>query len=109
MNRAEIEHVLANWMLQAKSEEGSLDEGTEPAKWVAENFLNWWYPMIEESIGEAELATYRVRQELESLGGWQNSEVGEDMLDVIHVEDALADIRVALGIDGDAMKRPSDS
>jgi hypothetical protein len=41
--------------------------------------------------------TEEVRAELERLGGWDNPESGEKMHELIHLSDALSEIRETLG------------
>ena len=98
MERNEIEQVLANWIAQATSDDGQLADGVEPAKWIAKNFIQWWRPMVCDSLSDAECATLRVRDELNRLGGWENKELGEALHELTHVTDALGDLRVALGL-----------
>jgi hypothetical protein len=38
---------------------------------------------------------------LERLGGWNNTELGEAMHELIHLKDALDELRTALGLMGD--------
>jgi X-X-X-Leu-X-X-Gly heptad repeat protein len=101
MERSEIEQVLANWIAQATSGDGQLADGIDPAKWIATNFVKWWHPLVDDSLSDAEGAAHRVRDELNRLGGWENKELGEALHELIHVADALGDLRVALGLHND--------
>ena len=100
MSQTEVEEVLSNWIREALSGEGELlPNGIEPARWVAKNFLRWWQAQgVDPWIEDAEGAACRLRRELESLGGFNNPDLGEAMHAVIHLDDALADIRRALGM-----------
>jgi hypothetical protein len=98
MQRSEIEQVLANWIGQAISGPGRLAEGVDPANWVATQFLNWWRPQVEDSLGDAERAVAGVRHELNRLGGWENTELAEALHELIHIGDALSDLRNRLGL-----------
>ena len=99
MPTSDIEQVLANWIGQATSEPGQLVEGLNPATWVAQRFLSWWRSEgVERPLGDAELAVQGIHSELERLGGWKNPQLGEAMHELIHLHDALAELRRALGL-----------
>ena len=103
MSERELEEVLSNWLRQANSHEGDLlPKGIEPAKWVAKQFLLWWREhAVASAIGDAELATARLREELTQAGGFNNPHLGEAMHELIHLSDALAEIKELLGLKGD--------
>jgi hypothetical protein len=103
MSERELEEVLSNWIRQAISSEGELlPKGIEPAKWIAKQFLAWWREQaVASAVGDAELATARVREELTQAGGFDNPQLGEAMHELIHLSDALAEIRGWLGFDSD--------
>jgi hypothetical protein len=107
MERTEIEQVLANWIEQATSRDGKLVDGIDPAKWIAANFLNWWHPTVDDSLSDAESAARRLREELSRLGGWENAEFGEVFHELTHVTEALAELRVALGLQSNEIKSDS--
>ena len=99
MDSDEVEQVLSNWIQQATSPPGQLAEGIDPAKWIAHRFLKWWRTeCVERPLADAGLAAQRIRQELERLGGWNNPQLGEAMQELIHVGDAIAELRVAAGL-----------
>jgi hypothetical protein len=99
MSTGDIEQVLSNLIRQATSGLGQLDEELDPSKWVARQFLAWWQSRgVEQPLADARLATQRIRAELERLGGWNNSQFGEAMHELIHLSDALAEIRGTLGL-----------
>ena len=99
---SDVEQVLTNWIQQATSPPGQLIEGTDPAKWVARNFLNWWRTdCVERPLDDAGSATQGIRLELERLGGWDNPQLGEAMHELIHLSDAFAELRAALGFTDD--------
>jgi hypothetical protein len=100
MERSEIEAVLANWIAQATSANGQLGEGIDPAQWVATNFVNWWHPKVDDSLSDAAGAVNRIHDELNRLGGWENKDLGEALHELIHITEALGDLRVALGLVG---------
>jgi hypothetical protein len=99
MDRHEVEEVLANWISQATSSPGRLAPGTDPAKWVAAQFLRWWQSQIADELNGADTAVAAARQELDRLGGWSNPQFGEALHELVHAHDALADLRSALGLD----------
>lgn len=103
MGEHELEEVLTNWLRQANSIEGELlPKGIEPAKWVAKQFLLWWRDhAVASAVGDAELATVRVREELAQVGGFNNPQLGEAMHELIHLSDALAEIKELLGFKSD--------
>jgi hypothetical protein len=107
MPASEIEQVLSNWIQQATSSPGQLAEGVDPSRWVAQQFLKWWRNEgVERPLADAEGASHRIRSELERLGGWSNAELGEAMHELIHLKDALADVRLAIGLASDDMDPP---
>ncbi len=93
MDRSETEIVLANWILQAISEIGQFDEGVEPSKWIAVNFLNWWNKRIDDSLSDAEHAAISVRNELNRIGGWNNQALAGALHELTHLVDALGELR----------------
>jgi len=95
-----IKRVLSNWIRQAISGEGQLlPAGVDPASWVATQFLGWWRDSaVNGAIGDAELASEAIRSELERLGGFGNSDLGEAMHELIHLTDALNELKQLLGI-----------
>jgi hypothetical protein len=98
---SEIEQVLSNWIKQATSPPGQLVDGLDPATWVAQRFLAWWRTQsVERPLEGAELAAQSLRSELERLGGWGNPQLGEAMHELVHLRDALAELRAALGLTG---------
>jgi hypothetical protein len=98
----ELEQVLSNWISQAISPPGQLAEGLDPAKWVAQQFLKWWQSNeVERPLNDAALAMNGIRCEMERMGGWNNAELGEAMHELIHLKDALDELRVGLGLKGD--------
>ena len=99
MDSEEVEQVLSNWIQQATSLPGQLAEGIAPAKWIAHRFLKWWRTeCVERPLADAGLAAQGIRSELERLGGWNNPQLGEAMHELIHLSDAIAELRVALGL-----------
>ncbi len=98
MNVAEIERVLANWIEQASVPPSTFAPGTDPARWVAQQFLRWWYPQVADELSDAELAVTRSLKELERLGGWTNTDLGDAMHELIHARDALGTLRSLLGL-----------
>jgi hypothetical protein len=98
MQKSNLEEVLTNWIKQATYAPGKLADGIDPAKWIAEKFVAWWQSEVEDRLADAELATAGVRAELQRLGGWENKQLGEALHELIHVSDALSDLRVALGL-----------
>ncbi len=110
MSEHEMEQVLSNWIRQATSPEGELlPKGIEPAKWVTKQFLGWWHDQaVASAVGDAELAAERVRAELVQLGGFSNAELGEAMHELIHLTDALGEIKQCLGLKSDNDASGSD-
>jgi hypothetical protein len=100
-SKLEIERVLSNWINQATMPPGRLADGVEPAKWIAQQFLNWWQSEIEDYLSDAERAIAAVRKELQRLGGWENPDFGEALHELTHASEALAGLRFTLGF-GDA-------
>jgi hypothetical protein len=98
MDRPEVEQVLANWIAQATSPPGALAPGTDPARWVAQQFLRWWHPRVSGELADAESAVMGAWRELERLGGRSNNDLGEAMHELIHARDALGTLRVMLGL-----------
>ena len=98
MQQSEVEQVLANWIAQATSAPGRLADNVDPAAWVAQRFLAWWHPRVEDALSDAERAIAGVRGELNRLGGWQNNQLGEALHELIHAGEALADLRARLGL-----------
>jgi hypothetical protein len=94
----EVEQVLANWITQATAAPGELAPGTEPAQWIARQFLRWWQPQVAGELAAAEVAVAGVRANLDGLGGWSNPELGEALHELIHAGEALAALRSALGL-----------
>jgi hypothetical protein len=97
MSTNELETVLENWIGQAISSIGNLPEGTAPAAWVTERFSEWLRERVAEALGAAELATSEINDNLLRRGGWES--FGEELHELIHLRDALADMRGVLGID----------
>ena len=97
MSRSDIEQVLRNWIEQARSPIGRFAEGVDPATWVADNFIAWWRKRVDESLGSAEAAARRLREELKQFGS--PAEFGEAFHELTHVQDALGDLRRELGLD----------
>ena len=95
MNR-EAERVLTNWLEEALSSQGKLNEGISAAKWIAERFLKWYEDSIEDDIAQAELALYSIRTQLMTLGGWSSPEIVEVLHELVHADEALARIRLAI-------------
>jgi hypothetical protein len=100
MSRSDIEQVLRNWIDQATSPGGAFPEGTDRARWVADNFVAWWRKQVDDSLGSAELAAHRLRDELRRLG--RSTEFDEALHELTHIQDALGDLRRDLGLSGDA-------
>lgn len=61
---SEIRTVLAGWIAQANSQVGSISDATDPAEWVADRFLDWWKPLTNDAIEEAEAALVELRKQL---------------------------------------------
>jgi hypothetical protein len=102
MPSSEIEEVLANWIQQATAQPGQLAEGLDPAKWIADRFLKWWRTdVVERPLTDAEGATQRIRSELERLDGWNNPQWDKVMHELIHLSDAIGELRAALGFTED--------
>jgi hypothetical protein len=101
-NKHEPERVLSNWIDQATQPPGRLADGIEPAKWIAEQFLNWWRPEVENDLTDAERAVAATRHELQQLGGWDNPQLGETLHELTHASEALASLRITLGFEGTA-------
>jgi hypothetical protein len=99
MSRSDIEQVLRNWIDQAMSTDGTFPPNANRATWVAENFVAWWRKQVEDSLGSAELAAHRLRDELKRLGS--PAEFDEALHELTHVQDSLADLRQNLGLSGD--------
>ena len=100
MSRSDIEQVLRNWIDQAISPDGTFPEGTDRAAWVADNFIAWWRKRVDDSLGSAELAACRLRDELTRLG--HPHEFDDALHELTHIQDALSDLRNDLGLSGDA-------
>jgi hypothetical protein len=98
VDRHEVEQVLANWIAQAIAPPGELAPGTDPAHWVAQQFLRWWQPQVADDIASAEAAVAEVRAALDRLGGWSNPQLGEALHELTHASDALAALRGAFGL-----------
>src|SRR5947209_4409933 len=98
MDRLEIEQGLANWIAQATTPPGELPPDTDPAQWVAQQFLRWWLPRVEDELGDAGSAVLGAWRELERLGGGSNADLGEAMHELIHARDALGTLRGLLGL-----------
>jgi hypothetical protein len=99
MPASELEQVLSNWIRQAISPPGQLAPGIEPAQWVAQRFLEWWRSEeVESLLNDADLAVSNLRSELERLGGWGNPQLGEEMHELVHLQEAHAGLRAALGL-----------
>lgn len=96
MDRREIQEVLTNWLTEATTPP-PLPDAIAPAEWVATHFLRWWQPQIEDELSSAELAVSRTWNELESLGGWSNPQLGDALHELIHARDALSALREAFG------------
>jgi hypothetical protein len=96
MARNQIEAVLANWIRQALSPPGQLPEGTDAAEWIACRFAEWWRERAEYALGDAEMASSAIRDELTRLDGWES--FGEAMHEQCHLQDALGDLRTSLGL-----------
>jgi hypothetical protein len=100
MSRSDIEQVLRNWIDQAISPGGTFPDGTDRAKWVADNFIAWWRKQVDDSLCSAELAADRLRDELKRLGS--PTEFDDALHELTHVQDALSDVRRDLGLPDDA-------
>ena len=100
MSRSDIERVLRNWIDQAITPDGAFADGTDRARWVADNFIAWWRKQVDDSLGSAESAARRLREELERLG--TPTEFGEALHELTHVQDALGDLRQDLGLSDDS-------
>jgi hypothetical protein len=101
MDRPEIEQVLTNWIAQAIGPPGELPPGTDPARWVAQQFLRWWQPRVSNELINAESAVLRAWHTLEQLGGW-STELGEVMDELTPARDALSTLRAMLGLPTEA-------
>ena len=102
MPNTELEQVLSNWIDRAISPVGQLEDGQEPANWVAQRFIEWWKSQkVGPALSDAESAMQAIRSELESLGGWSNPQLGEALHELIHLRDALGELRTELGSSGD--------
>jgi len=95
MNQKDIERALANWIREAQSPTGRLAEGAGPAEWAAERFVAWWRKEVEELLDEGDGAVARLRDGVTGVLNWE--EHGEALHELIHVQDAFADLRDALG------------
>ena len=102
MSRPEIEQILRNWIERAISTDGTFPEGTDRAKWVADNFITWWRQQVNDSLVSADLAAQRLRAELKRLGS--ETEFGEALHELTHVQDALSDLSGNLGVSDDPSK-----
>src|SRR4051812_14056816 len=98
MAESEIRQVLANWIEQATSPIGRLADGVEPSDWIANQFIKWWKSQVEGSLGDAEGASYRLREELARIN--DPGRMGEALHELTHIQDALADLRYRLGLNG---------
>jgi hypothetical protein len=99
MSKSEAEEVLANWVKQAVSGPGQLVEGLKPSEWVARQFLKWWQAQgVVQPWKDARAAAERITSELERLGGWKNADLGEAMHELIHLNEAIAEIGETLGL-----------
>ena len=81
------------------SSQGPLPEGADPAEWVARQFAAWWRRQAGDSLGDAEAAAARLREQLNRLG---YPELAEALHELTHVQDALGDLRGDLGLADDA-------
>jgi hypothetical protein len=97
MASEEVRQVLANWIGRAVSPSGRLPDETDPLVWVADRFGEWWRERVEEPLLDAERAASGIKSELERLGGWDA--FGEALHELIHLGDALADLRSVLGLE----------
>jgi hypothetical protein len=100
MSPPDIEQVLRNWIDQAISPEGAFPADTDRVKWVADNFIAWWRKQVDDSLGSAELAAHRLREELKRLG--TPAQFDEALHELTHVQDALGHLRQDLGLSDDA-------
>jgi hypothetical protein len=96
MARSEAEAVLANWIEQALSPPGQIQQDVDPAEWVAARFAEWWRERAERPLVDAERAASAIHDELSRLGGWES--FGEALHEHIHLQDALSDLRIILGL-----------
>ena len=96
MARDDIERVLANWIGRAMSPVGELDASVDPAEWVAEKFIAWWRKQVAESLDYADESASSLREELIRLN--EPERLGEARHALIHVRDALSDLRAELGL-----------
>src|SRR3954447_24876784 len=98
MAKSEINQVLANWIEQATSPIGQLADGIEPSEWIAKQFTNWWQAQVEDSLGDAEGAIHRLRDELARIN--DDGQLGEAFHELTHIQDAIGDLRSRLGLGG---------
>lgn len=99
MSKADIESVLRNWIDEAITSSGKLGDGVDAAEWVAANFIAWWRQEVGDSLGSAELAAHRLRDELKQHSG--RPEMYDALHELTHVQDSLGDLRNSLGLVGD--------
>lgn len=95
MASEEMKQVLSNWIGHALAPSGHLPAGADPASWVAERIGLWWDERAEKPLHDAERAASTIGSELERLGGWEA--FGEALHELIHLRDALAELRSVLG------------
>lgn len=103
MASEEVRQVIANWVGQALASPGRLEDGAEPADWVAARLCSWWGVRAEEPLIEAERAATAIGSELTRLGGW--TAFGEALHELVHLRDALDELRSILGLEGDRQPR----
>jgi hypothetical protein len=99
MTNQEIEEVLANWIAQANDRSGCFPAETDPAKWIATQFLRWWQPKVSDEIADAQLDVARAVQQLEEHWGWSNPQLAEVRHELAHAKESLEDLALSLGLE----------
>ena len=96
----EIEEVLSGWVRQALSSNGRLADETDPATWVAQRFLEWFRPQVEEALEAVEGTAADIREELQLLRDGTARKFDGVLHEMAHLDDNLAVLRRCLGFVG---------
>lgn len=96
MPHSELQQALANWIDQANSPLGKLPDSSEPAEWVANQFMLWWKEHAEEQLTDVQSAASSLRAEIQRLS--EKGDHEEALHELTHLTDALSDLSSALGM-----------